>query len=520
MKKSFLLLLVLILISIHAMSQEKGAYLTISGGIGPTGFRYKMTGVNFTDPQQSPKRNILLGGQAGLGFSYYFTKHLGVSVGAGVSHYRTRAKLMGDFTTDKYLTLGEFIDNDPVDGHITNYQLRVRTQDWVERQSTKFFEIPITLNLQKKFKEKERFGVYFAAGVKLQFPFGAKYWIVDGENEEQHKLNVSGFYPERNLELGRYNLPDVSQHGFGKIHNPGEVLTYSSETKKGLGKLDLKFNLSLIGEAGFLITLSRRVDLTLGAFIDIGLLNINKHKDSEDELFLGSSDYVDVAQNYNVGKGIVYNSIIHSKYVDKVKTIGGGGKLGLRIKLGKLSKKEDEPVLPPKPDTVYIQPQQPDLDSLLNAILAALDSLNKQPPAPPAPAPPVEEVYDYYPGIYADADMNILFEPIYFDLDKSILTSESIKILNAKAAILNKYPEIKLLVYGNTCDLGKDDHNYKLGQRRAEAAKQYLIGKGIDPERFETSTLSKFNPELPNINEDNRRHNRRDDFKPLFLQKK
>jgi outer membrane protein OmpA-like peptidoglycan-associated protein len=73
-----------------------------------------------------------------------------------------------------------------------------------------------------------------------------------------------------------------------------------------------------------------------------------------------------------------------------------------------------------------------------------------------------------------------------------------------------------LIIFGNTCDLGNDPHNYKPGYRRAEAARDYLVKNGIDNERIQISTLSRFEPERPNVDEFNRTHNRRDDFKPIF----
>jgi hypothetical protein len=111
MKKNILLSL-LVLFSIQALAQEKGSHLTISAGIGPSGFNYKMPKINFADP----KCDIKAGGQIGLGYSYYFTKYIGISTGIGFSHYRTYAKLMGafnygnsmgsDFRYDKYFILG------------------------------------------------------------------------------------------------------------------------------------------------------------------------------------------------------------------------------------------------------------------------------------------------------------------------------------------------------------------------------------------------------------------------------
>ena len=317
------------------MAQEKGSYISLWGGMGPTGFKYKMEGgIDFA----TPKSDLLYGGQVGIGYSYYFSKNVGISIGAGISHYRTRAMLEGNFLSDKYFVIGNYTDNDPFDGHITNYDLRVRVQNWTEYQSSKFMELPLMLNLQKKFGEKEYFGLYLSVGAKIQLPISAKYWIADGDHEEQYKLMVSGYYPEDNLELGGFGGKPLPQHGFGNIYNPGKVLTDAT------GKLNFKLGIAAVAEAGILISLSRRVDLALGAYIDAGLLDINKKAPSK-AMFTGNeTDYVSGAEN-NVGNGIIYNSILNSSYgsnhnksyVDNVKPLSYGGKAGLRIKLGKLS---------------------------------------------------------------------------------------------------------------------------------------------------------------------------------------
>jgi len=537
MKKNILLSL-LILFSIQVMAQEKGAHISIWGGIGPTaivpgptGFKYKMEGVDFA----TPKCNIMLGGQAGLGFSYYFTKHVGITLGVGMSHYRTQEFLKGDFSKDYFFNLGSYTDND-FDGHIKKYDLRVRTQDWKEYHSVKFLEIPLMINFQKKFGEKEYFGLYLALGAKFQLPLIQNYSVVDGDNWKDSKLMVSGYYPEDNLELGGFGGVGLNQHGFDQIHNPSKVLNDAK------GKLDLKFNISAVGEAGILISLSRRVDLSLGAYIDYGLMDINKRKGDPKALFTGpETDYVTGAEN-NVGKGITYNSILNStydgenRYVDKISTFAYGGKLGIRIKLGKLSQKP-QPQLsftPHEKDTVYIykyEPQQIDLDSLLNEIKDALKDMPRyenpdngtsgNPAGKPSEKPVgnYNESDNYFPENVTQEDINILFGPIYFDLDKAILRPESIVDLDKKVAILKKYPDIKLVIFGNTCDLGTDPHNFKLGERRAEAAKNYLISKGITADRLDSSTLSRFQPEAPNTDEPNRTHNRRDDFKPIYPKK-
>ena len=527
MKKNIVLSL-LILLSIHVMSQEKGSHLTLSAGVGPSGYKYNMSGIDFANPTCE----IKLGGHAGIYYSYYFSKYVGISTGLGLAHYRTCANLMesfsygnpmgSDYRYDKYFVLGNYTDNDPFDGHVTNYELRLLVQDWIEYQSGKFVEIPLMLNLQKKFGVKEHFGLYCALGAKFQIPFGAKYAIVDGTHENESKLNVYGHYEEKNLPLGHHLYPDFSHHGFGRIHNPGEVLTNAK------GNLDFKFNVALAGEAGILISLSRRVDLSLGAFIDYGVRNINK-KQASAPMFTGpETDYVAGAENYNVGKGITYSSIIKSEYVNRVNTLSYGGKAGIRIKLGKLSQRPEQELKPLGCDTafIYVVEKQP-VDSLMKEILDALEETAKPKtqegsgtstttPSEKSPSQQSITYQYYYNSNYAEKDVDILFEPIYFDLNKSALRPESIRDLNKKAEVLKKHPEIRLLIFGNTCDLGNDTDNGKLGLERAEAAKAYLISKGIAAERLEATTLSRFDPELPNTSEANRLHNRRNDFRPVF----
>jgi len=497
------------------MSQEKGSYISLWGSTGPTGLKYKIQSVDFA----TPKCDILLGGQAGLGYSYYFTKHVGFTIGVGVSHYRTQAILEGGFLPDKFFTLGDYIDND-FDGHIKDYQLRVRTQNWIEYQSVKLLEIPLMLNLQKKFGDKEYFGLYLSLGAKFQLPIIADYSVVDGDDVGQAKLIVSGYYPEDNVELG-YTGKELPQHGFDKIHNPSEILTDAK------GKLDLKWNIAAVAEAGILISLSRRVDVSLGAFIDYGLLDINKKRDNR-TLFTGpETDYVSAAEN-NVGNGIAYNSILNStyatnsRYVNKISTLSYGGKIGIRIKLGKLSQQsqqQQQVYFPCDRDTVYIYKfENPPMDSILKEVLNALKEIPRYNTS--LQEKTVHDDESYFPENILEKDINILFDPIYFILDRDELTPKSIADLDKKAKILNENPEITLIIYGNTCDLGNDPHNYKLGQRRAEAARNYLISKGVAQERLESSTLSRFQPERPNTDEFNRTRNRRADFKPVYQKNK
>jgi outer membrane protein OmpA-like peptidoglycan-associated protein len=110
----------------------------------------------------------------------------------------------------------------------------------------------------------------------------------------------------------------------------------------------------------------------------------------------------------------------------------------------------------------------------------------------------------------------ILETSIYFDYAKYDVRQSEISILEQKLTILKAHPEIKLKISGNTCDMYGDNVNIKLGQNRAQSAKNWLLEKGISADRLITITQSKYKPQVANDNETHRKLNRRDDFEIIF----
>ncbi|GHV68711.1 hypothetical protein FACS1894199_16380 [Bacteroidia bacterium] len=84
--------------------------------------------------------------------------------------------------------------------------------------------------------------------------------------------------------------------------------------------------------------------------------------------------------------------------------------------------------------------------------------------------------------------------------------------LNRKARQMEKYPDMKIIIEGHTCNLGVTETNLVIGQMRADVAKNYLVNQGIAPERIKTVSKAETEPLLPNTSEDNRRKNRRIEF--------
>jgi peptidoglycan-associated lipoprotein len=86
-------------------------------------------------------------------------------------------------------------------------------------------------------------------------------------------------------------------------------------------------------------------------------------------------------------------------------------------------------------------------------------------------------------------------------------------LLNAKAELLKRYPDRRVLVEGHTCSFGDSAFNVYIGLRRAEAVKAYLVERGVAAERIRTASRGSAQPVAPNLGEANRRKNRRVEIK-------
>lgn len=105
---------------------------------------------------------------------------------------------------------------------------------------------------------------------------------------------------------------------------------------------------------------------------------------------------------------------------------------------------------------------------------------------------------------------------IYFDYDKATFKTESYTELNKLEAMLRQNQNVKVEIGGHTDAYGKWDYNKQLSQKRAEAVKDYLTKKGIDPRRIKAVGYGESRPLASNDDEDEGRElNRRVEFKVL-----
>ena len=107
----------------------------------------------------------------------------------------------------------------------------------------------------------------------------------------------------------------------------------------------------------------------------------------------------------------------------------------------------------------------------------------------------------------------VILKSIEFEFDKAIIQKRSYPILDAVALALHDNPDIDLVeVRGHTDERGDDAYNLDLSDRRAAAVVQYLIGKGIDPNRLTSTGYGDTMPLDPRHNEEAWAKNRRVEF--------
>ncbi len=86
---------------------------------------------------------------------------------------------------------------------------------------------------------------------------------------------------------------------------------------------------------------------------------------------------------------------------------------------------------------------------------------------------------------------------VYFDYDKSDLRSDARKILEDAVGILGRNPESTILITGNADVRGTENYNLKLGKRRAESVKSFMLENGIPEDRIRIVSRGKLDAVAP-----------------------
>jgi peptidoglycan-associated lipoprotein len=154
------------------------------------------------------------------------------------------------------------------------------------------------------------------------------------------------------------------------------------------------------------------------------------------------------------------------------------------------------------------------------AILAVAACSSPPPPPPPPPGPDMDSLRAYQDSVRraeeaaraeaarqaaeraAEAERQrriaaareTLQEPVHFDYDKSDIRDQDAAILRRKVDILRASPQVRMRIEGHADERGSTEYNLALGNRRAEAVRQFLVGFGLAQDRFEIVSYGEGRP--------------------------
>ena len=132
--------------------------------------------------------------------------------------------------------------------------------------------------------------------------------------------------------------------------------------------------------------------------------------------------------------------------------------------------------------------------SLAACASKAPKELPPQPTASSSTTLPPEQPTGPVPGSQADFLASVLSDTIHFDTDRYNVDTESQGILQSQAQWLSRYPARMVTLEGHADERGTRDYNIALGERRANAAKNYLVSLGVDASRITVVSYGKERP--------------------------
>ena len=134
---------------------------------------------------------------------------------------------------------------------------------------------------------------------------------------------------------------------------------------------------------------------------------------------------------------------------------------------------------------------------------APQDTSTPTPPPPPRPNGPVPGSQEHFRQVMAGRDT------IYFDTDMFNIDAQDQVALREQATYLGQFPNVRATIEGHADERGTREYNIALGERRANAAKNYLVSLGVPADRLSVVSYGKERPVALGSNEQAWARNRR-----------
>lgn len=114
-----------------------------------------------------------------------------------------------------------------------------------------------------------------------------------------------------------------------------------------------------------------------------------------------------------------------------------------------------------------------------------------EPEPPPPPPPVIEPEEELVTRSLADLNRDSPLQPVFFGYDSAEIDAASRRILDENAAVLRSNPTWVITIEGHCDERGTAEYNLALGERRAVAARQYLVEIGLAADRLRTVSYGK-----------------------------
>jgi len=261
----YISIIALCLLVLAGNAQDKKVAFEVGAGYGLSGLSGKVENGSITPG---------MGYQLSLNGKYFFTKNIGLGIGAGYAAYSSKAELT---------TYSANIAS--VDDENESFEYRIAASGINEEQKLSALEIPIFLAYRKNLSEK--LGLNASLGIKLSLPLSATYQCTKGS------IETKGYYDAYNVVL--YGMPN---HGFEKI----DQISYS-------GDLNTTMAYSLFANAGVTIP-AGKMGINIGVWGSYGLNSVLAPEINQLMVYPGK-----------------YQSV--TSISDKVSLVSGGIKIGL-----------------------------------------------------------------------------------------------------------------------------------------------------------------------------------------------
>lgn len=459
-----------------------------------------LSGLSYQLP--AGKKSMAMGVDAGLGYTYFLRPQWGVGTGAGIALFNASASLDG-FN----YTISGLVDNEN-----DVFDLYTSFDRWKEKQRVTTLMIP----LMATYRTKTKTVFYFSAGGKAGIPLSASCRTRDGV------VTKRGYFPEYD------NWGEGQQFmGFGTFTGVNAT-----------GKMKTKAAFFASAEAGAQWKLKDHLFLYAGAYFDYGLNSI-----IDNERLPLVTWNAEAPKDFNPA-GIL-NARINDNtdangFTDRVTPIAAGVKLRLAFGVAdhaqekKQKQKELEEKRQQQAAAQAAQAEQRKQQAEQHHLISEEAkrqyeeaerqklAIQQQLSVEEAERQRLAEQEAAYRRLaseeaeraeYRKAVKEIERTYAEFTIDQIEMNPSAEADLDQKIELMQRFPNMRLIIEGHTCNIGGHAKNVRVGQRRADYAKQYLVNKGIAPERITAVTKAETEPVVPNASENNRRKNRRIEIK-------